>query len=356
MKNISLLNWKNCSTTTAMDTLELPIDLIWEGKIEPLSPNQLALVNPEDIMIFENDFTTELNFDHSDIIFDGKKTAEEFILELQQEITESEEDDESNQWLDETITFPVLTDYIHPPQQRQPFKIEQTQLLLREFDSVLDAVELTHLTPPQTPPESPQADNLNDLKLDQFMFTPTPQLQQQIILNANFFNFDQHESVQSPACQDIAHEMEVVEELVRSCAENLPDWTTDDDDNSSESYSASSSPRSDDSFDIASQSNDDEWSPKSSSSSSVSTSAAKKRTRPYVRSVEDKKSKKKEQNKNAATRYRQKKKAETEVVLGEERELQEKNDKLQVKFADIQREIKYLKSLMRDLYRAKGLL
>jgi len=307
-----------------MDTLDLLVDLIWEGKIEPLSPNQLALVNPEDIMIFDNDFTTGLNFDHTDISFDDKKTTEEFIFELQQEIIESEDDDESNQnWLDETITLPILADYIHPPQQRQPLlKIEQTALLLQEFDSVLDAVELTHLTPPQTPPESPQADNLNDLKLDQFMFTSTPQSQQPIILNSNFFNFDQHESVQSPACsQDIAHEMEVVEELVRSCAEKLPDWTTDDEDNSSESYSASSSPRSDDSFDNASQSNDDEWSPKSSSPIS---SATKKRARPYGRSTEDKKSKKKEQNKNAATRYRQKKKAETEVVLEEERELQEK--------------------------------
>jgi len=82
----------------------------------------------------------------------------------------------------------------------------------------------------------------------------------------------------------------------------------------------------------------------------------KKRTRPYGRQSEDRKSRKKEQNKNAATRYRQKKKAESEVVLEEERELQEKNDKLQVKCADVQREIKYLKSLMRDLYRAKGLL
>lgn len=147
--------------------------------------------------------------------------------------------------------------------------------------------------------------------------------------------------------------MEVVEELVRSCAENLPDWTSDDDDNSSVSYSVGSSPRSDDSFDNASQSysNDDEYTPKSESRTS-----AKKRTRPYGRLPEDKKSRKKEQNKNAATRYRQKKKAETEVVLEEERELQEKNDQLQVKYADVQREIKYLKSLMRDLYRAKGLL
>lgn len=149
--------------------------------------------------------------------------------------------------------------------------------------------------------------------------------------------------------------MEVVEELVRSRAENLPDWTSDDEDNTSESYSTSSSPRSDDSFDNASvsYSNDDEWSSKSSSDASPS---AKKRSRPYGRSSEDKKSRKKEQNKNAATRYRQKKKAETEVVLGEERVLQDKNDKLQVKYTDVQREIKYLKSLMRELYRAKGLL
>jgi len=339
-----------------MDSLELPIDLIWEGKIEPLSPNQLALVNSEDIMIFENDFSTDFILNHSDIIFDGKKSPDELIFELQQDIIEEEDDDdESTQWLDEPITLPVLAEYIHLSQQRQPLKVEQTAQLLREFDSVLDAVELTHLTPPQTPPESPQIENLNDLNVDQFIFSSTPQSQQQIILNSNFFNFDQNESVQSPACsQDIAHEMEVVEELVRSCAENLPDWTSDDDDNSSESCSAGSSPRSssDDSFDNvdnASQSfsNDDEWSPKPIQSTTV-----KRRTR----SSEDKKSRKKEQNKNAATRYRQKKKAETEIVLGEERELQEKNDKLQVKYADIQREIKYLKSLMRDLYRAKGLL
>lgn len=335
-----------------MDSLELPIDLIWEGKIEPLSPNQLALVNSEDIMIFENDFSTDLIFNHSGIIFDGKKSPEELIFELQQDIIE-DDDDESNQWLDETITLPILEEYIHPSQHRPPVKVEQTAQLLREFDSVFDAVELTHLTPPQTPPESPQIDNLNDLKLDQFIFPSTPQPQQPIILNSNYFNFDQNESIQSPACsQDIAKEMEVVEELVRSCAENLPDWTSDDEDNTSESCSASSSPRStsDDSFNESqSFSNDDEWSPKAVQSTSV-------KKRPYGRSSDDKKSRKKEQNKNAATRYRQKKKAETEVVLGEERELQDKNDKLQVKYADIQREIKYLKSLMRDLYRAKGLL
>lgn len=336
-----------------MDLLELPTDLIWEGKVEPLSPNQLALVNSEDIMIFDNDFPADFILSCSDIIFDGKKSPEELILELEQDIIEEDDNDESNQWLDEPITLPTLTDYIHPSQERHPLKVEQTAQLLREFDSIFDGVELTHLTPPQTPPTSPQIGNLSDLKLDQFTFIATPQSQQQIIQNSNLFNFDHNESIQSPECsQDIAHEMEVVEELVRSCAENLPDWPTDDD-NSSESCSVSSSPRSssDDSFDTASQSfsNDDEWCPTAQKTTSV-------KKRPYKRSLDDKKSRKKEQNKNAATRYRQKKKAESEIVLEEERELQEKNNKLQEQYVDLQREIKYLKSLMRDLYRAKGLL
>jgi len=282
-----------------MDSLELPIDLIWEGKVEPLSPNQLAYVNPEDIMIFGNDFSTDLIFDSADIIFDGKKSPEELILELQQEIIEEVEDDDCNQWLDETITLPSLADYIHPLQQRQP-KIEQTAQLIREFDSVFDAVEFTHLTPPQTPPDSPPAKHLSDLKIDQFIFSSTPQPQQPTMINPNFFNFDPNESMQYPACsQDIAHEMEVVEELVRSCAENLPDYASDDESNSISS--TGSSPRSDESFDNASltYSNDDEL--------SVPSPAAKKRTKPYSRSLIEKKVRKKEQNKNAATRYRQKK-------------------------------------------------
>jgi len=296
-------------------------------------------------MIFENDLSTDFILNHSNTFFDGKKSPEELLFELQQEIVEQDDEgNESTQWLDEPISLPMPVEYNHPLLQRQPLRIDQTAQLMREFNSVLDAVELTHLTPPQTPPESPQIENLTDLKLDQFVFSSTPQPQQQIILNANFFNFDQ--AVQSPACsQDIAREMEVVEELVRSHAENLPEWTTDDDYSSQSSSSPNSSPRSssDDSFDNASQSNDEDW---------PAASTPKRR----VRSSEDKKSRKKEQNKNAATRYRQKKKAESEVVLGEERVLQDKNNELQVKCSDIQREIKYLKSLMRELYHAKGLL
>lgn len=39
-----------------MDSLELPFDLIWEGKPEPLSPADLALANAEDVLIYNHDF------------------------------------------------------------------------------------------------------------------------------------------------------------------------------------------------------------------------------------------------------------------------------------------------------------
>lgn len=106
---------------------------------------------------------------------------------------------------------------------------------------------------------------------------------------------------------------------------------------------------------------DDEWSPSSSykknSINKVSGGGvSKKRTRPYGRGIEDKKSRKKEQNKNAATRYRQKKKAEVEEILIVERQLKDKNEELKSKSADIGREIRYLKGLMREVCKAKGML
>ena len=82
---------------------------------------------------------------------------------------------------------------------------------------------------------------------------------------------------------------------------------------------------------------------------------SKSRTRPYP-SVEERKARKKEQNKNAATRYRQKKKQEIEVILSEERELQDKNESLKAEVEEVQREIKYLKSLMRHMFKAKGII
>ncbi|XP_069509042.1 cyclic AMP-dependent transcription factor ATF-4 [Ambystoma mexicanum] len=68
----------------------------------------------------------------------------------------------------------------------------------------------------------------------------------------------------------------------------------------------------------------------------------------------DKKTKKMEQNKTAATRYRQKKRAEQEAISAECRELEGKNDVLQEKVDSLVKEIQYLKDLMEEVRMAKS--
>lgn len=160
----------------------------------------------------------------------------------------------------------------------------------------------------------------------------------------------------------------MVDELVRLRAQNLPNWA-DDDNSLASSSMASSSPRSESSYNSSLGSTATEWvpyenqppSPVSSESSGSSIGPIKARNKSTYKSgrmpsVEDKKYRKKEQNKSAANRYRQKKKAEIEIVLEEEKGLELRNHNLTVKLSDVKREIKYIKSLMRELYRAKGIL
>ncbi|XP_062443701.1 cyclic AMP-dependent transcription factor ATF-4 [Rhea pennata] len=68
----------------------------------------------------------------------------------------------------------------------------------------------------------------------------------------------------------------------------------------------------------------------------------------------DKKLKKMEQNKTAATRYRQKKRAEQEALSGECRELEQKNLALKEKADSLSKEIQYLKDLIEEVRKAKG--
>lgn len=89
----------------------------------------------------------------------------------------------------------------------------------------------------------------------------------------------------------------------------------------------------------------------------VGGNARRRTSKPYSRqTVEEKKLRKKEQNKNAATRYRIKKKQEVEESKFEEQRLADYNRELRSKLDDISREVKCLKSLMRDVYRKKGLI
>lgn len=271
-------------------------------------------------------------------------------------------------------------------------KQSKTQQLLMEFDSIYDAVELDHLTPPQTPPDqklflSQTEDsqqfmqNIPELEQQQQFIFDYQQPQQQapvqeqyiyvsdstpeheisyIYENSNHSmvsseNFSSNEIVIDPepiisSPADIQRELEVVDEIIQAHSRSQSDY---DDDNCTILSSASSwSPRSEYSASVCSQ--DDVLPIRKSSSSSRG--VTKRRTRPYGRNPDEKKSRKKEQNKNAATRYRQKKKEEVHVILGEERGLMDKNKKLMTTFKDTKREVKYLKSLLRELFQARGFI
>lgn len=259
-----------------------------------------------------------------------------------------------------------------------------------EFDSIYDAVEMTHLTPPQTPPESddpfvpssPIHQNVQFQNIpneqQQFVFeyqqphqqspvqeqfiyiqsdVPSSPCEQEITViyeNSNQssassgeeFIIDPEPIINSPT--DFARELEVVNELVLS-AHSRAQLEYDDE----TSISASSSiwsPRSE--YASSNFSQDDEPKKLLSGFKDVS----RKRTRAYGRNPEDKKVRKKEQNKNAATRYRQKKKHEVEVIIGEERVLYDKHRKLMTTYKDTRREVKYLKSLLRELFKARGFI
>lgn len=77
--------------------------------------------------------------------------------------------------------------------------------------------------------------------------------------------------------------------------------------------------------------------------------AAMKEERVASRPVKEKKLKKMEQNKTAATRYRQKKRAENEMLSVEYAELEKKNIELTEKAESMAREIQYLKELMDEV-------
>jgi cyclic AMP-dependent transcription factor ATF-4 len=266
-------------------------------------------------------------------------------------------------------------------------KLSKTEQLLEEFDSIYDAVELDHLTPPQTPPEqkiflssggeeSQQFVQNIPIEQQQFVFDyQQPQQQEQYIYlqdgststpveqeiafvyensnhsmmssdegyNSQEIIIDPEPIISSPA--DLQLEMEVVDEIIQAHSRSQFDY---DDDNSTVCTSSSWSPRSD--YSASNYSQDDEPVTKSSSLHGVT----KKRTRPYGRNPDEKKFRKKEQNKNAATRYRQKKKEEVGVILSEERILMDKNKKLATSYNDTKREVKYLKSLLRELFQARG--
>ncbi|CAO1347542.1 unnamed protein product [Diamesa hyperborea] len=335
------------------------IELLMMSKMEPTSPSSSSSSNEDiiyednyangtkvkfqiklpqdsllnDLAFFVDHFINELNAMDELMAMEHKKNVADILCEL-----------EGDKYLTEelVITHPLTVSTVNININ----KIKTEQLLM-EFDSIYD--ELTHLTPPQTPPA------------EQFYLSNTQEdyneQQHQFMYSPDLLTIDQEAIMTSPT----PGELEVVAELLYSHTEKQcinastsmsnADWNTDDD--CSTSFTSSSfSPRSEDTSSVFSQDDDEQTKKSKSGLRGVS----KKRTRPYARGGEDKKSRKKEQNKNAATRYRQKKKQEVEVILDEERILMNKNDKLMDTFQDTRREVKYLKSLLRDLFKARGFI
>ncbi|XP_021929394.1 activating transcription factor of chaperone isoform X2 [Zootermopsis nevadensis] len=281
----------------------------------------------------------------------------------------------------------------------QAVVLQDTQSLLREFETVFGEVELTNgtLTPPQSPPVPPYTSVASkdpkegELIILQQMIPvqPIPAAPMiPVIYNGErketLFTLEQ--MVPGTPSPDLARELEAVDELVRTRVEHLVDigsshcipdpWESCSSGNNSgsslggesegeASVVAPPSPCTSSSGSSCGSGeetcDDPEWIPALIQvPPSDCLKNARKRagsTKPYSRpGIEEKRMRKKEQNKNAATRYRQKKKAEIEEILGEEKGLEDMNAELQLKASDLSREIKYLKGLMRDLFKAKGLI
>lgn len=261
-------------------------------------------------------------------------------------------------------SLPVIYPTIVKAQQQQQ-QHDNTQTLLQEFETVLGDVEACHqIVPPTcstlTPPQSPPHKVIN---VDtQLLVTLQPVQQPLFAGNHSIYNIvsaeeplyvndtDRQWSAEdislSPLGGDVANDLAVVDEYVRSHTKDIPSPS------SPCTSSGGSCISTEDSTD------DPDWSFESERKSLKQVhNSLKNRHKPYSRpSLEDKKVRKKEQNKNAATRYRQKKKQEIKEIQGEERELTDHNEKLKNQVKDLQREIGYLKGLMRDLFKAKGLL
>lgn len=348
-------------------------------KAEPLSPlnanDEVAEWFPDDTfyqtILIDEDGHDNIKFEEDDLIpCESKAEVASLMLEHLENLIDLDELIKDEPFLLDEKILPILDDEEQPREvapllvkMEYHLRVPDTQSLLKEFENVYDVVEFSHetLTPPQSPPsEQKILTTLEPLYAHPLVEKPPPAFslgpaEPQAV---HHLPAAEYPSLATPQ-PDIAHELAVVDELVRTRVEDMQ-WTSSGP-SSPNSNSCTSSNFGDCSSD------DPEWMPetvneRSSDDDDQTTTptpqkASRKRSKPYSRSTPvDKKSRKKEQNKNAATRYRMKKKAEVEVILTEEKQLQDYNGELENKISDVQREIKYLKGLMRDLFKAKGLI
>lgn len=323
-----LLTTEECSMLLEVDFFDTDDDLL------KTFPSAAAKIESGDLL--QDDISTTL---YPPSPPETKPSRAELANDLLQQLeNQCKQENIFSNWLEEKVELPIFENISQVPERVEvppPAPVvsytapQPTEELLREFETVYGAVELTHLTPPQSPPGP--ATQLLLSYAQQAQCAPLAPLAPAL----PFASGEEQWAAGGGAEAD--RELLAVEELVRhraaQLASPLPGVSSA---SASPRSSPPSSPRS---------STDEDWSVSSCS-----------RPKPYSRSTDDRRSRKKEQNKNAATRYRQKKKAEIEVLLGEEHSLRQRHSELGNKCSDLQREIRYLKGLMRDLFKAKGLI
>ncbi|XP_012262241.2 activating transcription factor of chaperone isoform X2 [Athalia rosae] len=355
----------------------------WIWKEEPASPSETSSLDiDDDWLSFESKENIDSNGDQ--VMYEEQTSRAQVATKLLEELDEWIKEEPYSDWLEQKIDLPIFEELspseyginqpslslgqtkVHQPNQESTRTLQQEfeslqELVLGDVEACRQATTVAALTPPQSPPAK-----FYDTSNAQILITLQPALHALTIPLAKprvrpspcepiSTSADTEPALQWSAenislepLGDVDSELALVDEFVRSCANDIspssPPCT------SSETSCGSSE-----------DSNDDpEWTPVASSTASVSTPSTSQKSRhrkPYSRpSNDDRKVRKKEQNKNAATRYRQKKKQEIKEIVGEEQELMNYNEKLQGQVSDLQREVRYLKGLMRDLFKAKGLL
>lgn len=323
-----------------MEILDLPMDILWEAN----SASQSTFICSQIDEILANNIDEGL-FSDSDVIQSDEESLNEKWLNQPLPITEISYQAPSDYFNFDNATAEDIIDVNNQPVIQLPSN-EPIQIICskeNQFNPNSSSGLISNYSEITTIADSVD----NSQVCQEFYASPVP-------LPNNY--------------EDVAIEIQMVDELVRLRAQNLPNWAVDDNSLASSS-TASSSPRSESSYNSSLGSSAAEWipyenqppSPVSSVSSGSSIGPIKARNKSTYKSgrmpsVEDKKYRKKEQNKNAANRYRQKKKAEVEIILEVEKDLERHNHDLTVKLSDVKREIKYIKNLMRELYRAKGIL
>ncbi|CAL7943291.1 unnamed protein product [Xylocopa violacea] len=349
---------------------------MWLWKFEPVSPSgTLSNEFEDDWFLFDDKSVDPTKKVAEPVTYEDHPTRAQVATKLLEKLDEWIKEEPFSDWLEEKIELPIFEELpvsengqIKSTTYNEITKVppqDDTQTLLQEFETVLGDVEACHqivpsststLTPPQSPPSHKALNVDTQLLVTLQPVQPLYSNQQSVygMVIPEEKSYANEVPVQwntknvplDPLNTDVAHDLAVVDEYVRLYTEDIPP-------SSPCTSSGGSYTSSEDSVD------DPDWILESGRKSTKQSTyvSTRNRQKPYSRpSIEDKKVRKKEQNKNAATRYRQKKKQEIKEILGEERELTDHNEKLKNQVTDLQREIGYLKGLMRDLLKAKGLI